>query len=219
MWRDQGSPIQIGRCVHGVDVARGGRDLTVIAKRVGPIVYPLIELNVADTVKVAAHVRKQMNQTDLSVVDVIGVGAGVVDTLRQWKIPVHAFNAARKSTMRDRSGELKFKNQRAAMWWQLREMLDPAFGPTLALPPDDELLMELTAPKFKVDSFGVIQIESKDDLRERIGRSTDHADAVGQSLLTDTEFNQVESEQPQTQIYRDPDRAVTDLDADAFNWE
>lgn len=219
MWKDQGSPIQTGRRVKGVDVARGGADLTVIANRIGPIVFPLETYALKDTTRVARTVKAGMHQTDLSIVDVIGVGAGVVDLLRMWQVPTYAFNAARKSSMRDRSGEYGFVNQRAAMWWTLREMLDPAFEPTLALPVDDVLVGELTAPKWWLTPSGKIQVESKDDVRKRLGRSTDRADAVGQSLLTDAEFNDPPDDgRPNHQQYETrPEKATAG--GDAFSWE
>jgi hypothetical protein len=91
--------------------------------------------------------------------------------------------------MRDRSGEYKFKNNRSAMWWKLREALDPAFDPTLCLPPHDELTVDLVAPKYKLKD-DVIHVELKDDIKARIGRSTDFGDAVGQSLLVDPMFDE-----------------------------
>lgn len=219
MWVDQGRPVQIGRRVRGVDVARGGVDLTVIANRIGPIVWPLEEHSLKDTTKIAKLVKAGMHQTDLSIVDVIGVGAGVVDLLRMWNVATYAFNASRKSGLRDRSGEYGFINQRAAMWWTLREMLDPAFEPTLALPLDDALLGELTAPKYWHIPSGKIQVESKDEVRKRLGRSTDRADAVGQSLLTDSEFNDPpEDLTPATRQYETrPEKAMAG--GDAFGWE
>lgn len=63
-----------------------------------------------------------------------------------------------------------------------REMLDPSNGCDVALPPDDRLTGDLVAPKWKVMSGGRIQVESKDDIRKRIGRSTDDGDAVIQAL-------------------------------------
>lgn len=190
-WDDAGRPAPANRPVHGIDVAHGGADLTVLAQRLGPYVLPLSEYNVADTTKVIDLAYRAMgNQRDVAVVDVIGVGAGVVDSMRRAGFrQVRAYNAARASTRRDRSGEMGFVNQRAAMWWLAREMLDPAFGPELALPPDDALIGELSAPKWRLVG-NKIQVESKPDIRARIGRSTDHADAVLQTLLTDREFNQ-----------------------------
>ena len=60
-------------------------------------------------------------------------------------------------------------------------MLDPSRGSKLALPPDDELTGDLTAPHWRVLSGGKIKLETKDDIRSRIGRSTDHGDAVIQA--------------------------------------
>jgi hypothetical protein len=78
------------------------------------------------------------------------------------------------------------KNCRAAAWWNLRELLDPSAGSIVALPPDDELLGDLTAPKAgEPQSGGKIKIESKDEIKKRIGRSTDRADAVVQAFWTE----------------------------------
>lgn len=190
-WNDAGRPVQPGRKVVGVDVARGGTDLTAMAERQGSVVTGLHTYNLADTTKVAYRVRRRLgHQTDLAVIDVIGVGAGVVDLTRSWKLNIHAFNASRKSNRRDRIGDYTFVNQRAAMWWMAREMLDPAFDPTLAIPPHEELEAELSAPHWRVTPAGKIEVESKDDIRKRLGRSTDHADAVLQTLLTDAEWNE-----------------------------
>lgn len=193
VWNDTGRASRPGRKVNGVDVARGGADKTVIAERQGDVVMRLHEFAIKDTVAIADRtILLAPNQTDLHVVDVIGVGAGVVDTLRRRPgVNVIAFNAARANHMRDRSGEFKFANNRSYMWWALREALDPAFAPTLALPPHEDLLADLTAPKYKIsENGGKIQVESKDDIRARLGRSTDYGDAVGQSLLVEPQFDE-----------------------------
>jgi hypothetical protein len=111
-------------------------------------------------------------------VDVIGIGAGVVGRLRELGHDVFAFNAAEKSEQIDMSGELGFVNMRSAAWWTMRELLDPANGFDIALPPNDRLTGDLTAPHWRVVSGGRIQVESKADIRKRLGRSTDHGDAV-----------------------------------------
>lgn len=189
-WVAQGRPNPVGRKVNGVDVARGGADKTVIAERQGYVVLRLHEFTIKDTVEIADKTQLLApNQTDLHVVDVVGVGAGVVDTLRRRGISVTAFNAGRANRMRDRSGEYKFKNNRSAMWWKLREALDPAFDPTLCLPPHEELTVDLVAPKYKIKD-DVIHVEPKDDIKARIGRSTDFGDATGQSMLVDPHFDE-----------------------------
>jgi HK97 family phage portal protein len=70
---------------------------------------------------------------------------------------------------------MKFVNKRAAAWWGLREMLETL---PIGLPPDDLLTGDLTAPKWTEKSGGRIQVESKKEIKKRIGRSTDDGDAV-----------------------------------------
>jgi hypothetical protein len=113
-------------------------------------------------------------------VDVVGIGAGVVDRLREQRMNVQAFNAGNRTDWRDVSRELQFANLRSASWWNLRELLDPAQGHSIALPPDDLLTGDLTAPRWRQSSGGKILLESKEDLRKanRLGRSTDDGDAV-----------------------------------------
>jgi len=45
------------------------------------------------------------------------------------------------------------------------------------LPPDKELLADLCAPRYRVTAAG-IQIEAKEEIKERIGRSPDVGEAV-----------------------------------------
>jgi hypothetical protein len=123
----------------------------------------------------------ETDPTMVAVVDVIGVGGGVVDQLREQGRLVAAFNASESTTSTDRSGELGFINVRSAAWWRLRELLDPSHGATLALPDVATLTGDLTAPHWKVTSNGRIQVEGKDDIRKRLGRSTDEGDAVVQA--------------------------------------
>jgi hypothetical protein len=67
---------------------------------------------------------------------------------------------------------------RSAMYWKFREALDPENGDNLALPPDQELLADLTAAHFEVRASG-IHIEPKNpDIKKRLGRSPDCADAI-----------------------------------------
>jgi len=56
---------------------------------------------------------------------------------------------------------------------------------TSALPPDDDLIGDLTAPRWKIQSGGKIIIESKDDIKKRLGRSTDTGDSVVMAFSID----------------------------------
>jgi hypothetical protein len=164
----------------GVDVSRSQNgDKTCLALRHEKTITELRRSTEVDVMVVTGKVASILRaRGGLAVVDVIGIGAGVVDRLREQSFSVVAFNAGEGSTAKDRSGELEFLNTRAAAWWNLRELLDPANNEDIALPPDDELTGDLTAPHWKMTSAGKIQIESKDELRKRLGRSTDDGDAV-----------------------------------------
>jgi len=127
----------------------------------------------------AAALAMEHREDDAAVqVDVIGVGTSVYDSLRA-AIGAKAvqLNGASGSQKRDRSGQLGFVNLRAELYWTLREALDPEHGDDLALPPDPGLPADLCAPRWKLTARGV-QIESKEDLIKRLGRSPDKGDSL-----------------------------------------
>jgi len=187
LWDDAGRPLDALTCV-GADVSDTGGDRTVLALRYGDVIVELRSSAKEETMACVGRVSGLLtaHAGAYCVVDVIGIGAGVVSRLRE-QFPagarIEAFNAAERSDAKDRSGELGFANKRAAAWWHLRELLDPAYGAAIALPPDDTLTGDLTAPHWHVQSGGKILIESKDDIRGRIGRSTDAGDAVVQAFV------------------------------------
>lgn len=163
----------------GVDVSREGGDRTVLALRYGLIITELREQPIASTMATTGVVVGILRGSGgHAVVDVVGVGGGVVDRLSEQGLPYVAFSSGARCDLVDRSGELGFADKRAAAWWTLRELLDPEFNSQVELPPDDRLTGDLTAPKWKVMSGGKIRVESKDDIHKRIGRSTDDGDAV-----------------------------------------
>ena len=178
-------------CV-GVDVSRSGEDRTVLALRYGSAIKELRDSAKEDTMQTTGRVVGVLRANGgRAVVDVEGIGAGVVDRTREQGFSVVAFNAGAgavyagsgaKAT--DRSGELEFVNMRAWAWWNMRQLLDPANGEAIALPPDDTLTGDLTAPhQLPLRSGGRIQIESKEEIRKRIKRSTDRGDAVVQAFI------------------------------------
>ncbi len=176
-------------CV-GVDVARSENgDKTVLALRHGDVITELRRYTVVDTMAVTGYVAGILRARPggYAIVDVIGIGAGVFDRLREQKLKVKAFNAGEGTEGKDKSGELEFLNKRSAAWWNLRELLDPANNPTIALPPDDLLIGDLSAPHWKATSSGKIQVESKDEIRKRLGRSTDDGDAAVMAYHKETE--------------------------------
>jgi hypothetical protein len=168
----------------GVDVARGGSDKTVLAPRYGHWFGPLQRHPGQSTPSgqaVAGLVIEAIagEGSDVAIhVDVIGVGASSYDILAEsGDLRVIAVNFAEGSQATDRSGRLKMANRRAEAWWRMRESLDPVRGDGIALPPDTELLSDLCAPRWSVRTSGIL-VESKEDIKKRLGRSPDCGDAV-----------------------------------------
>lgn len=166
----------------GVDVARFGSDASCLATRSGDTIVSIEEFRKFDTEQLADLVLARLPQYATAVVDVIGIGSGVVDKLRRMRVKVYSFNAAARTNMTDSTREIGFPTIRSAAWWLLRERLDPSRGATLALPDDEQLTADLTTPRWGNVVGGKIYVESKDDIRKRLGRSTDYADAVVQAL-------------------------------------
>lgn len=163
----------------GVDVARSGDNKTVLAFRHANVIRELARYEKLVTTETADIVEPHIALAGVwATVDTDGVGAGVTDQLRKKGREVWPFRAAAKTNWRDRSGLLEFGNTRAAAWFNLREMLDPDLGEDLALPPDDELLADLVAPKAREGVAGRIFVTRKEDLERDLGRSPDAGDAV-----------------------------------------
>ena len=163
----------------GVDVARGGRDNTVIARRHGqwydvPLVYPGTDTPngpaVAGLVVAAARDQAPIH------LDVIGVGASPYDFLVEAQQPVFGVNVSEAARGSDKSGRLQFFNLRSELWWRMRELLDPEGNSGIALPADKRLLADLCAPKWSMRGAKVY-VESRDEIVKRIGRSPDWASA------------------------------------------
>jgi hypothetical protein len=102
-------------------------------------------------------------------VDVIGLGAGVVDRLRELDLPVVAVNVAESPSADD-----KYARLRDELWFKARDWFS---GRDVHMHPDDDLVAELTLPSYKITSSGKLQVESKDDLKRRGVTSPDLADA------------------------------------------
>jgi len=164
----------------GCDIARGGKDNTVIYKRFKtwfdkPNRYPGKATPNGQTA--AALIIEALDRKKALInLDVIGIGSSVYDILEEKNYNVNGVNFAGGSNETDKSGKLTFRNKRAEYYWAMREALDPETGEDLALPPDPILAADLCAPRWKLTASG-IQIESKDDIIKRLGRSPDDGDA------------------------------------------
>lgn len=169
----------------GVDVARGGRDKTAIARRHAmwfdvPLAYPGSATPDGPTVA-GLVIAASRDQAPIHI-DVIGVGASPYDFLDAARQQVLGVNVSEKSYASDKSGRLAFFNQRSELWWKMREALDPTNNTGICLPPSKELLADLCAPTWKLSS-SVIQVESRQGIIDRIGRSPDLASAYILALM------------------------------------
>lgn len=172
-----GTPLAIG-----VDIAGRGKDKTKLSHRTVRGVSHIEELTEEDVMSITMQVRAKAELSNSAIViDQVGIGEGAYSRLRELGCPALPFNSANKSVQKDVSGELGFFNMRAAGYWRLREMLDPANHYNLILPPNDELMAELTAITYEIVG-DKIKLESKKDFKKRISRSPDTADAVVYSM-------------------------------------
>lgn len=168
----------------GMDIARGGRDQTVLVPRYGAWFGELQRFpgsSTPDGPSAAALAVGAARDGAPIQLDVIGVGGSVYDHLKGNNIRCVAMHGSERSGAYDRSGKLGFVNKRAEWWWKLREALDPDYGSQIALPSDNKLRADLCAPRWKITARGV-QVESKEDVIKRLGRSPDCGDAVVYAL-------------------------------------
>jgi hypothetical protein len=180
-WESRDKPDVPMTCL-GADVARGGDDQTVLSPRYDNWFDKLQKYEgktTPDGPSVAVLIVRALDgDKDVTInFDVIGIGSSGYDILVAQDFNVVAVNFAEGSNARDRSGRMAMRNLRAEAYWGMREALDPELGDDIALPPDNELLADLTAPLWRITTSGVT-IESKEDIKKRLGRSTDCGDAV-----------------------------------------
>lgn len=157
------------------DIARYGADETVGYRNRGGVVRKVFNKHQQDTVTsaniIAAHLSMHGENYVPAVVDVVGVGAGVVDTLASLDFNVVPFNGGEAAFDNKR-----FRNRRAEVAWRTRELME---NNEIDLDPfDEELAAQLSVLKWNIDRAGRIMIESKDDMRRRGLPSPDRADCV-----------------------------------------
>jgi hypothetical protein len=174
----------------GGDIARYGDDSTVLARLKGNALVRLITMKKFDTMVVAVMVLNEAADREAPIaardirLDGVGLGAGVVDYCKKQGLHVMDVIAGAKPI--ERPGTVfRFKNLRSQMWWEFREkvrlglfsfMLRDKDGKELPLP--EKLVGDLAAPRYEISGDKVISVESKDDIKLRLGRSPDDGDAV-----------------------------------------
>ena len=133
---------------------------------------------------VVNELRKCRTSDARAFIDTIGEGAGVYSRLVELGVKgatsCKFSESAGKNT--DITGQHRFANMKAFLYWSFRDWLNPKNGYDAALPPDDRLTEEATSVKWFFTSNGSIIIEPKDELKKRIGRSSDELDAAANSF-------------------------------------
>lgn len=188
----------------GGDIAHGGDDQTVLAPNHGDWIDELQIFAGIETPDGGAAAKKICEFLDTVLdqepqriinIDALGYGAnclvalvelgltGVQSILGQQKSEWIPPGPDGRIPQLGSPGALRMRNIRAEMYWRLRLALDPERGATLALPPGQELLRDLCAARFDVQTGGVIKIEDKAEIKKRLGRSPDLADAVAESMM------------------------------------
>lgn len=167
-------PIKSAEEIWGLDVARFGDDSTALAKRRGNIqVEPVREWYGKDTMQTAGLIKLEYDNAKVKPVcinvDVIGIGAGVVDRMKELDLPVRGVNVAESPSVQD-----KYQRQRDELWFLGREWLERR---DCRLCDDDSLIGELTTAKYSILSNGKIKVEGKDEMKKRGISSPNKADA------------------------------------------
>ena len=165
-----------GDVVWGVDVARFGDDRTTLAKRRRNVLTDKVKVwKNKDTMQVAGLIKADWDSTPKAkrpvaiMVDVIGLGAGVVDRLKEEGLPVKGVNVSEAAPVGERYARL-----RDELWFRAREWLE---AKDCAMAQDEELAAELSTIKYAILPTGKIKVESKEDRKKRGLRSPDLADA------------------------------------------
>lgn len=179
-------PENVPMCAIAADATGGGTDPMVLAMRFDGwfaplVVVPAKDIPVENLGPTAAGIVVANRRDEADVIIDMGGGYGIAmyGILKNNGVSVSGYKGAEGYKGKTKDGKLTFYNTRSAALWRLREALDPGQpgGSTIALPPDKIMASDLAAPTLDM-SYKGIKVESKEDVCERLGRSTDRGDAV-----------------------------------------
>jgi hypothetical protein len=168
--------------IWGLDVARFGGDNSALCVRQGNTVFEINTYKSMDLMQLCGAIKNKFDDCTVIerpeeiLIDVIGLGAGVVDRLAEQNLPVRGINVSESP-----SSKKNYLNLRAELWFSIKDWLALR---NCRLPNDDELVSELAAPSYKYTSTGKIKIESKDEMKKRGIKSPDKADALALTMAS-----------------------------------
>lgn len=181
--RTEEDVIRLRQLVLYGDIAQGGADTTVLASLYETDYFD--ELVTAPGRKtpsgkeVAAMLLEERLDGSIIALDGTGGWAGATAAVMEerYKIACEVHKVSESDGSWTPDMLYRYLNLRAKMWWEFRLALDPKSEYRICLPPRPRLRVQLTTPHFIIKGK-TLQVESKDEIRARIGGSTDEADAV-----------------------------------------
>lgn len=181
------APVSKRMLVIFADVAQGGADKSTTAALHEDWIFDKIESRPGSETKdgpsiVTMVTQRRRDNAAIGIDCTGGWGGSAADHFKTHNnISVSRVVSSKKSDLKDNHTGYAYRNVRSEMWWEFRIALDPSLRkpgePPVSLPPSQTLRAQLCAPTF-TDQGGTILIESKDDIRARLGSSTDEADAI-----------------------------------------
>ena len=172
------SPIT-GRNSMGIDVARFGDDMTTFAYYRGNELYEIQDYSGLRLNKTASMAVKEMLARGIGAdrvgVDVVGIGAGVADIMIGDGYHVKEIVSG-AAAVENIESTYQFRNLRTQMWWAYREAL--RLGKISMSYHNPKLDDDLLSVHYKMQSDKTIHVETKDEIKKRIGRSTDYGDSA-----------------------------------------
>ena len=168
--------------IYGVDVARYGIDQSALCIRQGNTVFEIKTFKSMDLMQLCGAIKNiydsatEINKPSEILVDVIGLGSGVVDRLAEQGLPVRGINVAESP-----ASKKNYLNLRAELWFSIKDWLTRR---DCRLPNDDELIAELVSPMYSYTSSGKIKIEAKEAMKKRGIKSPDKADALALTMAS-----------------------------------
>jgi hypothetical protein len=179
----------VGARVGGCDPARFGNDRTAFCVRQGRVVHHIQSYQHQDTMQVVGLCLRYLEEWKLDklFIDVVGLGAGVVDRLKElgFAHKIIGVNASSSPLQKE-----KYHNKRAEMWDTMRQWL---YDIPCKLPNQESLHADLVMPGFSYNSYGRLQIEKKENMRKRGAKSPDEADALALTFAFPVMGNKVAS--------------------------
>ena len=174
--------------ILGCDIAEFGTDFNSVCRRFGGLVLPFTQWAGVDVIvsgdKIADIFLDNMPQFSNVYIDATGIGSGTAPQVwrrfrtagvkRGFVAPIKVAEKPTKKPVDMITGE--FAMLKDQMAWDVREWLRT--DPGAMLPPDENLIEELSSISYEVTNKGQIKIDNKQTLRGKLGRSSDNFDAL-----------------------------------------